>query len=216
MAGHLAVETEQLLANRQGTRLDESEADVVAERADISHMVVHALQLEEQRAKRRRLVGHVDPACLLDRQAVGEVVADGAVAGHSLRERDSVVDVASLEELLDATVREPEPCLHFEDRLADDREAEVSRLDETRVDRSDRNLIDAGTLHPNEREGPGVSPHRRRRTCVVQHRVPSLWPMLMEDQRTEKRMSHRDDPEQVVHRALEATRGEREVPERGN
>ena len=104
-----------------------------------------------------RLLRHVDPACLLDGEAVGEVVADRAVAGDPLGELDAGVDVASLEEPLDAAVSEPQPRLHLEDRLADDREAEVPRLDEPRVDRPDRDLVDAGSLDLTKGNGPASS-----------------------------------------------------------
>ena len=63
---------------------------------------------------------------------------------------------APFEELLDAPVDEPEPGLHPQDGLPDDGEPEVARLDQTGVNRSDRDLVDAFALDFEEGEGAHV------------------------------------------------------------
>ena len=52
---------------------------------------------------------------------------------------------------LDALVRVAEPLLEPEHLFADDRKAEMSRLDDAGVHRSDRDLVHAVTLHAHER-----------------------------------------------------------------
>ena len=59
-------------------------------------------------------------------------MTDSGVAGDAFGEFGAGGVVAAFEEFLDAFVHEPEACLHRDDRLADDGEAEVSGLDEAR------------------------------------------------------------------------------------
>ena len=59
---------------------------------------------------------------------------------------------APLEELLRALVREVQPLLQVDDRLADRAEAEVAGFDDARVHGADRDLVHAGPLDLSERE----------------------------------------------------------------
>ena len=96
------------------------------------------------------------PAACFDRHGVGEGVADGGVPADALGELDAVGGAAAFEELLDSSVDEPEPGLHPQDGLADDREPEVPGLDDSGVDGPDRDLVDALPLDLEERERPDV------------------------------------------------------------
>ena len=64
-----------------------------------------------------------------------------------------VVGRAALEQLLRPLVGEVEPRLHVDDRLAHDAEAEVAGLDDARVHRAHRDLVDALAADLPEREG---------------------------------------------------------------
>ena len=216
MPSHVGVEAQQQLPERQSPGLGEAEADVVAERADVGDVVVDALELKKERPELGRFLVKLDPTGLLDGQAVGEVVADRAVSRDALGERDGRLNVASLEEPLDAPVHEPQPRLHLEDRLADDRESEVPGLDEAGVDRTDGDLVDAGAFDLDEGERTRVGAHRWRLTGVVKHRVPPLGPVLVEDERPKEGVPDRHDPEQVVDLAFEAAGWERELAEGGH
>lgn len=114
-------------------------------------MVVDAFQFEQDRPEhlcfRRRRTG----GCILDSEAVGEVVADGAVTGDSFCEFDTAVRVATFEEPFDAFVDEPQAGLHVEDGFADDREAEVAGFDDAGVHWADGDLVDAGSFDGEER-----------------------------------------------------------------
>ena len=82
---------------------------------------------------------------VFERQAVGEVVADGRVAGDAFGELDASVGVAAFEELFDAFVDEPEAGLHGDDRFANDGEAKVAGFDDAGMDWSDWDLVDTAT-----------------------------------------------------------------------
>ena len=58
--GHLGVQPEQLLAERQGSRLGEPETDVVAQRADIGDVVVDVARTRAADSKSGRRSGTVD------------------------------------------------------------------------------------------------------------------------------------------------------------
>jgi len=216
MARHLRIEAQELLAKDEGERLSDSEPGVVAERADIGNVVVDAFEFEEQRSQPGRIFGDLYQTRLLDREAIREVVADCGVARYALCEGHSVLDVAALEEALDAPMEEPQPSLHLEDGFSDHRKSEVPGLYEAAVHGTDRDLVDTGTLDLDERERTGVGAHKGRRSGVTAHRVPTLGPVLVEHERTEKRVPNRVDPEKVVHLPLEPARGKRELGEGWN
>ena len=130
-------------------------------------------------------------------------MAHGSVAGDLLGQFDAGVDVLAFEEPFDALVDEPQSRLHLQDRLAHDREAEVSRLDEAGMHRANGDLVDAGTLDLDERVGAGVVHHGGRRSGIVPHRVPALGPVLMQDEAPQDGVTDGHDAEQIVDLALE-------------
>src|ERR1019366_9410357 len=84
VAGDRCVEPEQLVSQCQCPRVRESEADVVAQRTDVRHVVVESFQLEQETTKFARAGAHFDPTGFLHGHAVGQSVTDGAVAGDTL------------------------------------------------------------------------------------------------------------------------------------
>ena len=51
VTGDLGVQLQELLAQGEGPRLGEAEPDVVAQRADIGHVVVETFELEQHAAR---------------------------------------------------------------------------------------------------------------------------------------------------------------------
>ena len=142
-------------------------------------------------------------------------MSDGGVAGDPLGEFDAGGDGAALEQSLDPLVHEPQPGLHVEDRLSDDGEAEVTRLDDAGVNRTDRDLVDAGPLDGEEGVGLGLLVEWRRGSAVVTHRIPAPRPVLMQHQAGGLMMPGELDAEEVLHLAFETPRRERHVGQAG-
>ena len=145
---------------------------------------------------------------VFDGEAVGKVVADGGVAADALGQGHAVGGVAAFEQLLDSFVDEPEARLHREDRLADDGEAEVPRFDEAGVDRTDRDLVDARSLHVEE--GKGLRGRRSVATGVMAKWVPPVGPVLVVHEPAEDVVVERYDTVQVVRVHVRNARRERQ------
>ena len=155
-------------------------------------MVVEPFEFDEHGAQRRgRCRAAADAEGVLDGEAVGEAVAGGGVAADAFGERRRLGGRASFEEFLDSAVDEPQPGLELEDGLADDGEPEMAGFDQPGVDRPDGDLVDAGALDRQEREGV-VGGERRRRTGVVAHRIPALGPVRVADEPAGQRMVRRE------------------------
>ena len=140
------VEAQQGLP--QPLRVDggQPEADVAGERTDVGDVVVHPLELEEEGPDRSGLVRDDSPGGILDGHREGKRVAHRGVPADPLGQRDALGRVPAGEQPLDPPVHEPQPRLHAQDGLADDREPEVARFDQPRMDRPDRDLVHAVAL----------------------------------------------------------------------
>ena len=114
---------------------------------------------------------------------------------------------ASFEELLDASVDEPEPGLHPQDGFADDGEPEVAGLDEAGVHGSDGDLVDAVAFDLEEGEGAHVGVEARVGVGVAAHRVPALGPVAVTDQPVGQRVALGGDAVEVADLTLEAADG---------
>ena len=90
MAGDLGVEAQQPFADAQRVGVGDAEADVVAQRADVGDVVVEPLELEQKGRGASALRAADAAAGVFDGEAVGEVVADGGVAGDPFGELDAV------------------------------------------------------------------------------------------------------------------------------
>src|SRR5699024_10080147 len=78
---------------------------------------------------------------VFDRHTKCMRVAHGCIPADPLRQFDSVLGLASLKQLLQALMHEPESRLKVQDGLADHRKAEVPRFDHPGMNRADRDLI---------------------------------------------------------------------------
>ena len=137
---------------------------VVADGADVAEMIGEPLELRHQAAKpmcaRRRL----DPERRLDRAGEGDAVGDRRVAADARRQDGRALDARAARQAVDALVDIAEPLLEPHDRLAAGVEAEMAGLDDPRVDRTDRNLVQI--LRPRAKEGVRV------RRAVMRDRPP--------------------------------------------
>ena len=124
--------------------------------------------------------------------------------------------VVAFEEFLDAFVDEPEAGFHRDDGFADDREPEVSGFDESGVDWTDGDFVDAGAFDGDERERFAGLVDGGGRAGVVAERVPAVGPVLVVHEPAGLWVAGGDDAEQVGELAFEAARGEREGREAGD
>jgi hypothetical protein len=216
VAGQLAGQAQQPLAECQGAGMGDAVAHVVAESAEVGDVVGDTFDFQEQGSQAGRVLGYLDPQGVFDGLAVSQVVADRAVAGYTFGEGDSVADGSPFEELFDAAVDEPQAGFHLEDGLAHDGETEVAGFDEPGVDGADGDFVHAWSFDGDEGERSGVTAHGGRRAGVVSHWVPPRRPVLVEDQRTREGMAEGCDPEQVVHFSFEAAGGERQAGKGGH
>ena len=207
MPGGCLVETEHLLPKSLRVDVGDSETDVVGERAEVCDVVVHPFQLEEQGARQTIVLGDRDAGSVLHGHHVREGVTDGGVPADPLGQLDPIVRSAAFEELLDAPVHEPQASLQPEDRLADDREPKVSRLDETSVHRADRDLVDAVASYLQEGEGTDVKVEAWVGIGVVAHGVPAAGPVAVSHQSMGQGVISRRDAVQITDLALEPSQG---------
>ena len=210
MAGDAAVESEELFSDALGVGVQDAVADVVGERADVSGVVVEAFEFEEQGSEVLTGGRDGDVECVFDGEAVGEVVADGGVAADAFREFVAGAVVAAFEEFLDAFVDEPEAGFHRDDGFADDGEPEVSGFDESGVDGTDGDFVDAGAFDGDERERLAGFVDGGGWAGVVAEGMPVVGPVLVVHQPAELGVASRDDAELVGEFAFEAARGERQ------
>ena len=210
-----AFRRSSLLADPHRVRMGDAEGDVIAHRPEVGHVVVHPFELEQDAAQHPSARWWCARRRILESQAVGKVVADRRVTGDPFRQFDTGGGGAALEQPLDALVDEPQPGLDVQDGLADDREAEVARLDDAGVHRTDGDLVDARAFHGEEGVRLGLVVECRWGTGIVPHRVPALGPVLVEHQAGRLMMADEADAEQVLHLALEPPDRERDVGQAG-
>src|SRR5207253_863532 len=151
VAEELRVGPQQVFFQPPELEKAERKRDVVAEIAQVAEVIGNTLELEQDAAQRKRPGRRLGPGGAFDCHCVRPSVGDRGVAGDSARELRALFERHLLEALLDAFVRVAEPLLQPQDLFADDREAEVPRLDRAGVDRTDRDLVHAFALDQDER-----------------------------------------------------------------
>src|SRR5262249_49955856 len=124
--GGVLVQAQQGFLDAQRVGIEHAVADVVAQGADVTDVVVQAFQFQQDRAHPSRLDGYLQVQGVLDRAAVREGVSDGGVPGDTFGEEQAGGDVAAFEQFLHAFVDVPQAGLEFEDGLPDDGEPEVA------------------------------------------------------------------------------------------
>ena len=143
--------TQQLFLESGELGQAHSKARVVAQRAQIAQMIRKTLQLQGKRSQPYCTWRYARSAHTLERLTISPRECDGGIAGDP-RGQPVAFEQGQLGETpLDALVHIAEVLLEPEDLLAHDRKAEMARLDDARVHRSDRNLVDAFALDRHER-----------------------------------------------------------------
>ena len=119
--------------------------DVGGDGAKVGDVVVHPSGVVQLRPPGGLFGRHPQSESLFHGHRVGKAVADGSVAADAFGQGNAVERVTPFEEFLDAAVGEPEAGTDFEDRFADDGEAEVSGFEETGVYGAEREHVAGGT-----------------------------------------------------------------------
>ncbi len=165
------------LAQHRGMGVHQRERGVVADRADIAEVVGDALQFRHQGAQPDAARGRLDAKRAFHRPHESDRIGDGAVAGGAGGEQRGALERSARHQRVDPFVDIAEPFLEPDDRLAARRESKMSGLDDSRVHRTDRNLMQPLALGGQEsigRHGGGgpLPPQRRgnRPASVIEPR----------------------------------------------
>ena len=132
---------QRVLAQDAALRMHERERRVVADGADIAEMVGKPFKLGHECAQMQRARRNLHIPCGFNRMRKGQRISDGAVARRAAGKPARLVERCTGHELLDAFVHIPQPLFQSHHRFAVRGETEVSRLDDARVDRPNRNLV---------------------------------------------------------------------------
>ena len=104
--------------------------------------------------------------------------------------------------------RASEPLLQVDDLLADRLEAEVPRLDDSRMDRPDGDLVDPFTFGPDPPVRAFDARHPRCGSEALAQRPGIRRPILVLDPGARVGVPHRDHPHEAAHLPLEAPGGD--------
>src|SRR6266581_6770266 len=113
-------------------------------------MIRQPLELQRDSPNGLRTWRLATPGERLDGAAIRLRVADHRVSGDRLRDQHRPISVHRLKEALDAAVLVAEHDFEREDLLAVALEAEVARLDDAGVHRTDRHFVDILAFDPEE------------------------------------------------------------------
>src|SRR5688500_11693141 len=134
-------------------------------------MIGKALELRHQCAQIACAGRHADPAGRLSCQGECERVGNRAVAGRAARQTRGLVEWSTGHQRVDALVHIAEPLLQPHDRLTIGGETEVPGLDNSCMNRTNRNLVEVVTL---DRQEAVSRPQRRSTTAVRYKRMPDV------------------------------------------
>src|SRR5271166_2091572 len=162
------------LAQHAAMGVHQRKGGVVADGADVAEMIGEALELRHQAAKPVCARGRLDPERGLDGAREGDAVGDRRVAAHSRSQDGGVLNARAARQAVDALVDIAETLLETHHGFAAGVEAEVARLDDPCVDRTDRNLVQPCALSAKE----GVSV-RRAVMCGGPPERMTHWPSAM-------------------------------------
>src|SRR5438093_1182103 len=100
VAREALVEPEQALADPKTMGMGDRIAGVVGDHAEVGHVIVEPLHLQEHHAEITRSLRHRGAGRGLQGLAEGQGVAHGGVAGHALGQLHALGGLPTLEELL--------------------------------------------------------------------------------------------------------------------
>ena len=186
------------LAQHGAMGVHQRKGGVVADGPDVAEMVGEPLQFRHQAAQPMRARGRLETQRGLDRAREGDAVGDRRVATDARGEDGGAVDTRAAHQGVDALVDIAEPLFEPHHRLAAGVEAEVARLDDPRVDGTDRYLVQSRPLHGEE--GVGV------RRAVMRDRSPERMahaPSAMIEPGPGVWSAGRDESKKIAGRALE-------------
>src|SRR5574337_1464508 len=99
-------------------------------------------------------------------------------------------------------MNEIEPGLEIDNSLTFDTEPKMTRLDSTRMDRANSDLVDPLALDAAERKGRAIVSKFRGRRGILQQRVIRFWPELMQREAASVEVTGRHQSQQNVIRPL--------------
>ena len=199
-----------VFAQARELRQRERQGRVVAERAEVAEVIGDPLTLQHQRAQPAGTYRN-DAACRrLERHAVCPRIRNRAVTRHPSGKAMPLERGQFGETPLHALVHVAEALLQAQHLLADHREAEVARLDDPGMYRTDRDLVNAVAFDVHERIVVGKSVGGNdRQVGVVAQRARAGLPQPVVEPGPRVARSGCADAEQVRRGALHA-RGIRE------
>ena len=189
-------------AQDRALRVHHRERSVVADRTDVAQVIRDPLELRHHRTQPHRARWRVELECRLHGASEDERIRHRTVPGHARRNSCGFVDRLVAEQLLDALVRIAETLFEPDYRFAARREAEMTGLDDPRMHRTDRNLMQTRALSLEKPVG------RQRR---VRSRRLGQWQVIGPASVIEPRpwigQPDKFDAEQIADRPLQARCG---------
>ncbi len=206
MAEGLSVEPQPVFLEAHELREGKREAAIVAERPEVAEMVRDALALEHESAEPAGARRRRQAERRFGRLRVGPRVGDSGISRDAPREPVTVGDAEILEVLVGALVGIAEALLKPQHLLTHDREAEMPRLDDARVDRADGDLVHALAINAHEGVVLGRVFARGGGVEVAPQRKFGRAPAAVAQPRAAVGSAFGGDAQQVEQRALHAPR----------
>ena len=148
------------LAQHAAMRVHQCEGGIVADGADVAEMVGEPLEFCQQRAQKHGAIRHGKIQSDFGRARKRVGVSYGAVARRAAGELDAARETGAGHQPVDALMDVSKPLFQPDHGLAAGGKAEMSGLDDARMHRADRNLVQAVAFRGEETVG------RRLRQCV--------------------------------------------------
>ncbi len=131
----------------------ERQCDVIAQIAEIAQMIGDTFAFQQQGSHPQGAAGRCYVGNAFCRHGVGPGIGHSAVAAHTPGQFGALPQAHALETFLDTFVHVAEPFFQTQHTFADDGETEVTRLDDARMYRADRNLMHPLPFHLDKRIG---------------------------------------------------------------
>src|SRR5262245_33386646 len=155
---------------------------IVADRSDVSEMVVKPLQFQEKRAEVAGTSGNLDVQKRFHCLAVRQTMSYGRISGYPFCERNRSAQRLLFEQFFDPTVFPKVADFELHDRLAGDREAEMSWFDDAGMDRPDGHFEDTLSLDVTKAEITLLPADCLVPKEILLQGMRSLGPVLMPNQ----------------------------------
>jgi len=202
MAEGDGTRAQHLFAEDRALRVHHRERGVVADRTEVAQVIRDPLKLRHHRTHPYRARWRVELERRLDGESVHERIRHRTVPGRTRRNSAGVVYRLAAQQLLDAFVRIAEALFQSDNRLAARREPEMTGLDDPRMDRAHRNLMQTRPFSVEE----SVRWQGRLRSRLV-GQWPLVWPAPVIKPMPLIRERRKVDAEQIADCALQARCG---------